>query len=170
MCGERWAALNSTTLIFPKWKESRPWKLPAAISNWLNPIHDSRPRLFITAGLVGSGKSTLSQALAKRLGLTVISSDIVRKRLAAIPTTEHRFEEMESGIYSAAYSRRTYDKLFSEARKILSQGDSVILDASFIKADERGRAQKLAEETGRTSLFWSVPWMKLIRGSVWLKD
>ena len=54
-------------------------------------------------GLVGSGKSTLSQALAKRLGLTVISSDIVRKQLASIPATEHRFEEMESGIYSAEF-------------------------------------------------------------------
>ncbi len=81
------------------------------------------------------------------MGLTVISSDIVRKQLASIPTTEHRFEEMESGIYSAEFSRLTYDKLLSEARKILIRGDPVILDASFIKLEERRKAQKLAEET-----------------------
>jgi uncharacterized protein len=106
----------------------------------------SRPVLFITVGLVGSGKSTLAQSLAKRLGLTIISSDIVRKQLASIPLTEHRFNEMETGIYSEAFTRQTYDKLFSEAGMILKQGDSVILDASFIKAAERNRALNLARE------------------------
>jgi aminoglycoside phosphotransferase family enzyme/predicted kinase len=106
-----------------------------------------KPILFITVGLVGSGKSTLAQNLAKRLGLTVISSDVVRKQMASIPATEHHFNEMESGIYSEDFTRLTYDKLFSEASKILDQGDSVILDASFIKAEERGRALDLAGKT-----------------------
>ena len=94
----------------------------------------SRPLLFITVGLVGSGKTTLARALAGRLGLTVISSDILRKRLASVPLTEHRFEEMESGIYSPDFSRQTYGALFEEAEKILQRGDPVILDASFIRA------------------------------------
>ena len=105
-----------------------------------------RPLLIITVGLAGTGKSTLANLLARRLGLTVISSDITRKKLASIPLTEHRFEEMESGIYSTS-SRITYEQLFSEAREILSQGDSVILDASFIRAEDRQKALKLAEET-----------------------
>jgi len=113
----------------------------------------SSPLLFITVGLVGSGKSTLSHAIAGRLGLTVISSDIVRKQLAAIPLTEHRLEEMESGIYSADFSLKTYDKLITSARDILEQGDSVILDASFIKADDRQKARQLAEETGADYLI-----------------
>jgi uncharacterized protein len=104
----------------------------------------SKPALFITVGLVGSGKSTLAQLLAKRLGLTVISSDIVRKQIASIPATEHHFNEMETGIYSEDFTRLTYDRLYFEAEKILKQGDSVILDASFIKASERGRALELA--------------------------
>lgn len=107
----------------------------------------SKSMLFITVGLVGSGKTTLAQAIAKRLGLTVISSDRVRKKLASIPATEHHFEQMESGIYSAEFSRRTYDELLSEARSILQQGDSVILDASFIKAEERQKALQVSEET-----------------------
>ncbi len=107
-----------------------------------------RPLLFITVGLVGSGKSTLARALAKRAGLTVISSDVIRKQLAAVPADEHRFEAMETGIYSADFSRRTYDELFAVARKILSQGDPVILDASFIKAEERQKALRVAGEAG----------------------
>ncbi len=108
----------------------------------------SKPILFITTGLVGTGKTILAQALAKRLGLVVISSDVTRKQLAGIPLTEHRFEEFDTGIYSAEFSRKTYDKMFSEARDILSDGGSVILDASFIRAEERLKAKRLAEEMG----------------------
>jgi aminoglycoside phosphotransferase family enzyme/predicted kinase len=107
----------------------------------------SRPTLFITTGLVGTGKTTLAQALAKRLGLVVISSDVTRKQLAGIPLTEHRFEEFHSGIYSPEFSRKTYEKMFSEAKPILSDRGSVILDASFTKAEERLKAKRLAEET-----------------------
>jgi len=97
---------------------------------------------------VGTGKTFLAQALAKRLGLVVISSDVTRKRLASIPVTEHRFEEFDSGIYSPEFSRKTYDKMFSEAKAILADGGSVILDASFIKAEERLKAKRLAEKMG----------------------
>ena len=106
-----------------------------------------KPILFITSGLVGSGKSVLAQALAGRLGLVVISSDVTRKRLASIPETEHRFEEFDAGIYSPEFSRKTYDTMFAEARSILSEGDSVIVDAAFMKAEERLRAKQLADET-----------------------
>jgi len=107
-----------------------------------------KPVLFITVGLVGTGKSTLAKALAGRLGLAVISSDITRKQLTGVPLTEHRFEGFDGGIYSAELSRRTYDKLFSGAGDILSDGGSVVLDASFIRAEERLKAKRLAQEAG----------------------
>jgi aminoglycoside phosphotransferase family enzyme/predicted kinase len=108
----------------------------------------AKPMLFITVGLVGTGKTSLAKILAKRLGLAVIASDVTRKQLAGIPITEHRFEEFDTGIYSAEFSGKTYDKMFSEAKDILSGGGSAILDASFIKAEERLKAKRLAEETG----------------------
>jgi predicted kinase len=108
----------------------------------------AKPVLFITVGLVGTGKTTLAQALSKRLGLEVIASDVTRKRLAGVPLNEHRFEGFDSGIYSAELSRKTYGKMFSEAKHPLSYGGSVILDASFIKAEERLKAKRLAEEAG----------------------
>lgn len=108
----------------------------------------AKPVLFITVGLVGTGKSTLAKALSKRLGLAVISSDVTRKQLAGVPLNEHRFDDFTGGIYSAELSRKTYDKLFAGAGDILSDGGSVVLDASFIKAEERLKARRLAEETG----------------------
>jgi aminoglycoside phosphotransferase family enzyme/predicted kinase len=106
----------------------------------------SAPSLFITTGLVGSGKTALAQALARRLGLVSLSSDVTRKRLAAVPQNQHRFEEFNCGIYSPAFSRKTYDTMLAEARRILGYGGSVIIDASFIKSEERQRAKALAEE------------------------
>ncbi len=112
----------------------------------------SKPVLLITTGLVGSGKTALAQALAKRLGLVVISSDVIRKKLAGILVTEHHFEEFDAGIYSAEFSRKTYDKMFTEAEHTLGEGGSVIIDASFIKAEERLKAKRLAEEM-KTDFF-----------------
>ena len=80
----------------------------------------SRPLLLITVGLVGSGKTTLARALARRLGLTVISSDILRKRLASVPLTEHRFEEMESGIIPLIFRGRHTVPFLRKPRKSCS--------------------------------------------------
>ena len=106
----------------------------------------SRPVLVITTGFVGTGKTALAQALARRLGLVAISSDVTRKRLASIPLTEHHFQEFDTGIYSTEATRKTYDRMFDEAKSILTEGGSVILDASFIKSRERQTAKRLAEE------------------------
>jgi aminoglycoside phosphotransferase family enzyme/adenylate kinase family enzyme len=107
---------------------------------------DSTPTLFITTGLTGCGKSVLAEALAKRLGLVVLSSDVTRKKLADIQAKEHCFESFDSGIYSPEFTRQTYDKLFAEAEKVLSDGESAIIDATFIKAAERETALKLADK------------------------
>jgi len=105
-------------------------------------------RLFMTTGLVGTGKTTVAQALGKRLGLVVVSSDVVRKKLAGIPVAEHRFEEYRGGIYSEDFSRRTYDEMLTEAEEFLSRGQSVILDASFKKREYRLQAKALAGKMG----------------------
>lgn len=105
-----------------------------------------KPFLLIITGLVGTGKTTVAQVLNQSLGFTVISSDITRKKLAGIAPTEHRFEEFSGGIYSADFSHKTYDEMLAQAKKLLSQRNSVIIDASFKKKEERERAKSLAEE------------------------
>jgi uncharacterized protein len=106
------------------------------------------PVLFITTGLVGSGKSTLADNLAKRSGAAVISSDVVRKRLAEVPLNEHHYGEMDTGIYSSDFSEKTYGKMYSDAEEILTDGDSVILDATFSRKQDRERAEAIAGKTG----------------------
>ena len=98
---------------------------------------NATPTLFITSGLTGCGKSTIAQELAKRLGLVLLSSDVTRKKLANIPLDKHCYGDINSGIYSTEFSLLTYNKLFEEAEKVLKDGDSVIIDASFIKAADR---------------------------------
>ncbi len=106
------------------------------------------PTLFITVGLTGCGKSTMAEELAGRLGLVLLSSDITRKKLANIPLKEHCYNDFNSGIYSAEFSAQTYRALFDEAAKILGEGDSVIIDATFIRSADRKEAKKLAEDMG----------------------
>ena len=105
-----------------------------------------KPLLLIMAGLVGTGKTTVAEALGRSLGLTVVSSDVTRKRLAGISPEERRFEQFEGGIYSDDFTRKTYDEMFARARELLSQRQSVILDASFKKRQDRLQAKNLAEE------------------------
>lgn len=106
------------------------------------------PFLIITVGLMGTGKTTIANALGQRLGCAIVSSDVTRKKLAGIPATEHRFDEFQSGIYSEDFSRRTYDAILAQAGEVLSRGESVILDASFRRKEERARVRKVAEEKG----------------------
>jgi aminoglycoside phosphotransferase family enzyme/predicted kinase len=105
-----------------------------------------KPLLVIMGGLVGTGKSTMAEALSRSLGFVVLSSDIIRKQLAGISPTEHRFEQFGGGIYSKDFTAKTYDEMFSQARELVAQGQSVILDASFRKRQDRLQARHVAKE------------------------
>ena len=108
----------------------------------------SKPKLIIMVGLVGTGKSTVAGELARRLGLVSISSDITRKKLAGISSGEHCLEDFSGGIYSPEFTKKTYDALYSGAEGVLSQGGSVVLDAAFLKREERLKAAAIAARSG----------------------
>jgi uncharacterized protein len=108
----------------------------------------NRPLLLITSGFSGSGKSALAERLAQHLDLEIIASDRVRKELAGIAPTERRSGPPDSGIYTPAFSARTYAALFDRARTALSAGRSVLLDATFSRRDGRDTARRIAAESG----------------------
>ena len=106
------------------------------------------PTLVITCGLMGSGKSALSRELGRELGMSLESSDPVRKALAGRPPTERGAEGYDQGIYSAASTRATYRALWEAAREELLAGRSVVVDATFRRAGDRADFRALAGELG----------------------
>jgi aminoglycoside phosphotransferase family enzyme/predicted kinase len=104
--------------------------------------------LVITCGLTATGKSALVRRLADLSDIEVISSDVVRKRLAGLAPVERRFEPFRGGIYSPEFTERTYSALLEDARERLRRGQSVVLDASYIRRQHRRAAARLATEEG----------------------
>jgi uncharacterized protein len=100
--------------------------------------------LIIVCGLAGSGKSTVARAIQERTGVSLMNSDITRKRLAGLKPTEHATQEFGGGIYSDAFTDLTYGTLLAEAENSLRQSAGVIVDATFQDAKQRRRFVDLA--------------------------
>lgn len=104
-----------------------------------------RLSLTITFGLSGSGKTTASSALllADRDASTIrIRSDVERKRLFGLAP------DAASGgaIYGPDATTCTYGRLEDLARAALADGWPVIVDAAFLKREERDRFRRLAAD------------------------
>jgi predicted kinase len=99
-------------------------------------------------GLPASGKTTLARALAGRLGVVHISSDVVRKQLAGLRPSERRREGFGQGLYGPAASFRTYAVLRRRAARWLRLGRSVVLDATYGNPAERRVLPALARRLG----------------------
>ncbi|MFE3738645.1 AAA family ATPase [Streptomyces sp. NPDC059134] len=122
-------------------------------------LRTSAIRLVLVGGLPASGKSTLAGALADRLGLTLLSSDRMRKELAGLPPERPAPAEYEKGVYTPAWTRRTYGELIDRASVLLSAGESVVLDATWNTAEWRSAAAGAARDRGAdlVSLRCEVP-------------
>lgn len=102
---------------------------------------------------MGTGKTTLANALGDALGLPVIHSDAVRKSLAGLKPTDRAPEEFGQGIYRADFSDRTYAEMRRLAQEHLTAGRSVILDASYKRSRERQQVRELAREGNAEVVF-----------------
>ncbi|MFE3055951.1 DUF2267 domain-containing protein [Nocardia sp. NPDC059239] len=101
-------------------------------------------RLALVGGLPGTGKSTVATRLAQVTGAEVISSDTVRARLRASGAITGARGVFDAGAYRPDARSLVYTHMLEMARQRLGLGISVILDASWIDAAERARAQALA--------------------------
>lgn len=113
----------------------------------------AEPTLALLGGQMGTGKTTLAQSLSRELGWAVLSSDVTRKRLAGVPEGGLYPEEFGAGLYSAAWSERTYASLRAEATTALAEGRSVIVDASFARQADRWLLASAVEGTGARVIF-----------------
>ncbi len=103
--------------------------------------------VVLVGGLPGSGKSTLSGALADELGAAVVATDRVRKELAGRWPEESATAPYGQGIYTEEWSERTYAEVVRRAAELLSLGESVVLDASWSEDRHRAAARALASGT-----------------------
>lgn len=107
-------------------------------------LRAGRVRLVLVGGLPGTGKSTLAGALADRLGLVLVGSDVVRRELAGVPPDRSAAAPFRQGIYTPELTRQVYAELLARARGGLERGESVVLDASWTDAEHREAARDLA--------------------------
>lgn len=105
-----------------------------------------QPGLLITVGLPGCGKTAMSQLVLEKYPIIRIRSDVERKRLFGLQAHESSRSVLTIDIYSAEATQRVYRQLLMLARDILQCGFSVIVDAAFLKRQERESFKNLAEE------------------------
>ncbi|MDX2940517.1 AAA family ATPase [Streptomyces caniscabiei] len=117
------------------------------LSATLRHLRTSAVGLTLVGGLPGSGKSTLSGALADRLGVTLLSSDRLRKELAGISPDTPAPAAYGEGLYTPEWTTRTYAALLDRAAALLSRGEPVVLDATWSTRELRARARRVAEGT-----------------------
>lgn len=108
------------------------------------------PRLVAVGGLSGTGKSTVATALSTAIlpapGAVHLRSDLERKWLAGVAPTER----LGRNSYTPEASATVYARLVERAGAILEAGHSVIVDAVFLKNDERVALEDAGRKIGVT--------------------
>ncbi|MFV1997779.1 MAG: AAA family ATPase [Acidiferrobacterales bacterium] len=106
----------------------------------------SKTLLVITYGLSGSGKSTIAQEMLQQLPFIRLRSDVERKRLFGLALDDSSDATRADEIYGRDANRDTFDRLEQLARVVLAAGFAVIVDATFLRQEERNRFRRCAEE------------------------
>jgi aminoglycoside phosphotransferase family enzyme/predicted kinase len=119
-------------------------------------LHSPAPTLQAVGGLSGSGKTTVARELAPRLGAppgaVILRSDEIRKRLWGRRPTE----TLPPEAYAEGQSERVYGVMIHEAGLALEAGRAVVLDAVFLKPEERQAAEAAASGAPFQGLWLDV--------------
>ena len=110
-----------------------------------------RPVLWVFCGLPASGKSTLARRVAKALFMPLYASDTVRKQEPDFP--HDGVVAFDAGAYRPMLRSRVYAGLFNLAQDEIKKGRSVILDATFSRAQWRASAIRLAKDQKAGLIF-----------------
>ena len=102
------------------------------------------PALIITHGVSGTGKSWVASRLVVSLGAIQVRSDVERKRLFGYRLDAETGSGVQTGIYTTEAGLQTYARLADLARFLIAGGYTAIVDAAFLKLNERKRFRQLA--------------------------
>ena len=97
-------------------------------------------RVLIVGGKSGTGKSTLSRSLQKRLSATLLQTDVVRRELFASTSNDSR--------YTPENRKLVYDHMLRQAEQCVASSPTLILDGTFYSSDLRQRAFQLGQRLG----------------------
>lgn len=114
------------------------------------------PALIVMRGLSGSGKTWVSGQLMAALPAIRLRSDIERKRLFGLAETADSHSAIDAGIYDTDSSRKIYRALVATAKTLLDARHNVILDATFLLAEERDLALEMADSCGYAAIVVDV--------------
>jgi len=119
-----------------------------------------RPRLIAVGGCSGTGKSTLARGLAPLIGRSPgavhLSSDSERKELAGVP----ELQRLGPAGYTPEVTAAVYRRLQSKATRALRSGCSVVVDATFLRPQDRGAIEAVA---GRVGVTFTGVWLATLQ-------
>jgi uncharacterized protein len=104
-------------------------------------------RLALIGGGPGTGKTTLAQALAERVGAAVISTDEVRRGMHNSGAIVGEVGVLDAGLYSDTNVATVYGEVLRQAQADLVDGRSVILDGTWRDPHWRDQVRQLAVQT-----------------------
>lgn len=107
-------------------------------------LEETAPQVIAIGGYSGTGKSTLAGGIAPLIGTppgaVILSSDLLRKRLFDVEPDQR----LGAHLYRPEISDRVYADLRDCAGRLVSEGMSVILDATFMQEAGRTAIEDLA--------------------------
>jgi hypothetical protein len=92
--------------------------------------------LVLVCGPPGVGKTTVANEATAHVDGELLRTDVVRKDLYPEPT------------YESEETQRVYAELLNRARTLLDDGESVVLDGTFRRRQQRERVEKIAAQRG----------------------
>lgn len=114
----------------------------------------STPKLIMTHGVSGSGKTTATGQLVEMLGAVRIRSDLERKRLFGLDPLARTDSDANQRIYAPEATLQVYTRLAELAETAVRAGLTAIVDAAFLKRSHR-------EMLARTAARMNVPFLIL---------
>lgn len=126
-----------------------------------------QPRFIVIGGFSGSGKTTVADALAPRLGAPpgarIIESDRIRKALHGVPAEVH----LDADAYKPAVSNKVYSEIARRSLAILKAGGSVVADAVFDRLHNRSLIEVASAAAGiQCEAVWLEAGVQILRQRV----